>query len=99
MSELHVVMVMPQKRPYITDIPNTTKEFEQIVGGPVDILGFQRQYKIVCNIEEGYDLTYNKKKPSSTFFVVKYQDQFESLSDTEAEEVKEVLKVKLKKWK
>ncbi|SDN09182.1 hypothetical protein SAMN04488137_3477 [Fictibacillus solisalsi] len=100
MSELHVVMVMPEKRPYITDIPNSPKEFEHLVGGPVDILNFhQQQYRLVCNIDEGYDLTYNKKKPSSTFFIVKYQGQFESLSEAEAEEVSHVLKLKLKKWK
>ncbi|KSU82067.1 MULTISPECIES: DUF3846 domain-containing protein [Fictibacillus] len=100
MSELHVVMVMPEKkRPYITDIPNSTREFEQLVGGPVDILNFHQQYRLVCNIDEGYDLTYNKKKPSSTFFIVKYQGQFESLSEAEAEEVSHVLKLKLKKWK
>ncbi|MCK6259031.1 DUF3846 domain-containing protein [Fictibacillus sp. KIGAM418] len=100
MPDIQVVMVMPKKRPHITEILNTSKEFEEIVGGPVDILSFHQQhYKIVCNIEEGYDLTYNKKAPSSTFFIAKYQGQFESLSDAETEEIKDVLKTKMKKWK
>lgn len=100
MPDIQVVMVQPKKRPQITEIPNSSKRFEEIVGGPVELLSFYQQpYKMVCNIEEGYNLIYNKKAPSSTFFIAKYQDQFESLSDTEVEEVKEVLKVKLKKWK
>ncbi|MDN4071756.1 hypothetical protein [Fictibacillus terranigra] len=100
MSDIQVVMVLPKKRPHITEIPNTSKKFEEIVGGPADILTFHRQqYKLICSIEEGYDLTYNKKVPKSTFFIAKYQGQFESLSDAETEEIRDLLKMKLKKWK
>ncbi|MFG6496229.1 hypothetical protein P8610_12755 [Fictibacillus sp. UD] len=100
MSTISVLMVEPSKRPSIVSIDNDLKEFETIVNGPLDLQPFYRSpFKIVCNVDNGYELTYGKKKPRDSFFIVKHDGQFQSIDRTEAEEVRDYLKEKMKKWK
>ncbi|MBH0173636.1 hypothetical protein IHV09_08710 [Fictibacillus sp. 23RED33] len=60
---------------------------------------YRSPFKIVCNIDDGYELTYGRKMPANSFFIVKNEGEFESIDRTEAEEVRDVLKDKMKKWK
>jgi hypothetical protein len=100
LSTISVLMVEPSKRPSIVSIDNDLQVFEDIVNGPLDMQPFYRSpYKIVCNVDNGYDLAYGKKKPNDSFFIVKHNGQFESIDRAEAEEVRDVLKEKMKKWK
>lgn len=81
-------------------IENDLKTFEEIVKGPLDMQPFYRSpFKIICNVDNGYELTYDKKKPRDSFLIVKHDGQFEGDDRTEAEEVRDVLKEKMKKWK
>jgi hypothetical protein len=100
LSTISVLMVEPEKRPSIVSIDNDLKTFENIVNGPLDMQPFFRSpYKIVCNVDNGYDLYYGKRKPRESFFIVKHDGQFHSIDRAEAEEVREALKEKMKKWK
>ncbi len=100
MSTISVLMVEPSKRPSIVSIENDLNTFENIVNGPLDMQPFYRSpYKIVCNVDNGYDLTYGKCKPKDSFFIVKHDGDFIGIDRTEAEEVRDHLKEKMKKWK
>lgn len=100
MSELSVILIDQKKKPRSIKINHSLEAFEEIVNGPVELLKFHREpYRLVCHVKEGYDLYYNKKTPSGTFFVVKYQNGFESLNELEVDELKKVLRIKMKKWK
>ncbi|MGM0804990.1 MAG: DUF3846 domain-containing protein [Bacillota bacterium] len=100
MSTISVLMVEPFKRPSIVSIDNDLETFEEIVDGPLDMQPFYRSpFKIVCNVDNGYELSYGKKKPRDSFFIVKHEGEFESIDRTEAEEVRDYLKDKMKKWK
>ncbi|MBN3553993.1 hypothetical protein JYA63_06940 [Fictibacillus nanhaiensis] len=100
MSTISVLMVEPSKRPSIISIDNDLKVFENIVNGPLDMQPFYRSpFKMVCNVDSGYELTYGKKKPQDSFFIVKHDGDFQSLDRAEAEEVRDYLKDRMKKWK
>lgn len=100
LSTISVLMVEPSKRPSIVSIDNDLRTFESIVNGPLDMQPFYRSpFKIICNVDNGYELTYAKKKPRDCFFIVKHDGQFEGIDRMEAEEVRDVLKEKMKKWK
>lgn len=100
MSTISVLMVEPSKRPSIVSIDNDLETFEEIVDGPLDMQPFYRSpFKLVCNVDNGYELSYGKKKPRDSFFIVKHEGEFESIDRTEAEEVRDYLKDKMKKWK
>jgi hypothetical protein len=99
LSTISVLMVEPSKRPSIISIDNDVKVFENIVDGPLDMQPFYRTpFKIVCNIDSGYELAYAKMKPDSPFFIVKHDGDFQSVERTEAEEIREYLREKMKKW-
>ncbi|WP_026679387.1 hypothetical protein [Fictibacillus gelatini] len=98
MSDITVIMAN-KERLSLTSIENSPQAFEDVVGGPVDLLNFYKDgYKLVCHIEEGYNLYYNHIRPKRPFFVVKFESDFKSLTDAEAKEVKEALREKMKKW-
>jgi hypothetical protein len=100
LSTISVLMVEPSKRPSIVSIDNDLQTFENIVNGPLDMQPFYRSpFKIVCSVDNGYELTYGKKKPRDSFFIVKHDGQFEGIDRAEAEEVRDYLKEKMKKWK
>ncbi|RZT21364.1 hypothetical protein [Fictibacillus sp. BK138] len=100
MSTISVLMVEPSKRPSIVSINNDMSTFEDIVNGPLDLQSFYRSpFKIVCSVDNGYELTYAKKKPRDSFFIVKHDGDFRSIDRAEAEEIREYLKDKMKKWK
>lgn len=100
LTTISVLMVEPSKRPSIVSIDNDLRTFENIVNGPLDMQPFYRSpFKIVCNVDNGYELTYGKKKPRDSFFIVKHDGQFKSIDRAEAEEVRDYLKEKMKKWK
>ncbi|MGD6961095.1 hypothetical protein ACQCVB_02730 [Fictibacillus phosphorivorans] len=98
MSSISVLAVEPGKRPSLISIDNDIAIFENIVNGPVDLLPFHRSpFKIVCHLNDSFELS--TKKPENTFFIVKHTDVFLGIDRTEAEELREVLRTKLKKWK
>jgi hypothetical protein len=100
MSTISVLMVEPSKKPSIVSIENDLKVFENIVNGPLDMQPFYRSpFKIICNVNNGYELAYGKRKPKESFFVVKHDGDFRDIDREEAEEVREYLRVKMKKWK
>ncbi|WNB92494.1 hypothetical protein [Bacillus sp. NEB1478] len=100
MSTISVLMVEPSKRPAIVSIENDLKTFENIVNGPLDMQPFYRSpFKIICNIDNGYELTYGNKKPQDTFFIVKHDGSFESVDRMDAEEIRDYIREKMKKWK
>ncbi|WNB92492.1 hypothetical protein [Bacillus sp. NEB1478] len=100
MSTISVLMVEPKKQPSIVTIQNDLKEFENIVKGPLDMQSFFRSpFKIILNVDNGYELSYAKRKPSECFFVVKHDGDFHGIDRQEAEEIREYLKGKMKKWK
>jgi hypothetical protein len=100
LSTISVLMVEPSKRQSIVSIDNDLRTFEDIVNGPLDMQPFYRSpFKIVCSVDNGYELTYGKKKPRDNFFIVKHDGQFEGIDRAEAEEVRDYLKEKMKKWK
>jgi hypothetical protein len=100
MSTISVLMVEPRKQPSVVEVENDLKVFENIVNGPLDMQSFYRSpYKIICNIDSGYELKYGKKKPKDSFFIVKHDGDFHGIDRGESEEIREYLKVKMKKWK
>jgi hypothetical protein len=100
MSTVSVIMVEPSKRPAILSIDNDLRTFEKTVNGPLDMQSFFRSpFKLICNVEDGYELSYGMKTPRNSFFIVKHDGGFKSLERGEAEEIRDYLKVKMKKWK
>jgi hypothetical protein len=100
LSTISVLMVEPAKRPSIVSIDNDLQVFEKIVNGPLDMQPFYRSpFKIICNVDNGYELTYGKRKPQDSFFIVKHSGEFQSIDRAEAEEVRDYLKEKMKTWK
>jgi hypothetical protein len=89
-----------ENRPYIVTVENDLKVFENLVNGPLDMQPFYRSpFKIVCNIDNGYELIYAKKRPENSFFIVKHDGDFRSVERGEAEEIRDYLREKMKKWK
>jgi hypothetical protein len=98
MSSISVLAVEPGKRPALISIYNDLSAFKNMVNGPVDLQPFYRSpFKIVCHLNDGFELS--MKKPDNPFFIVKHTDQFLGIDRTEAEELRDALKTKMKKWK
>ncbi|MFC0236528.1 hypothetical protein [Fictibacillus phosphorivorans] len=99
MSTFSVLMVEPNKQPYITQIKNDIQTFENLVHGPVDMQRFyQSPYLILCNTDNGYNLKYLKLLPDHPFFIAKYDGEFQNIERLETEQLRMYLKEKMKKW-
>jgi hypothetical protein len=99
-STISVLMVEPSKRPAMVSIAKDLRVFEDLVNGPLDMQPFFRSpFKIVCSVDNGYELSYAKKMPRDSFFIVKHDGDFQSVERVEAEEVRDYLREKMKKWK
>ncbi|WP_349408685.1 hypothetical protein [Pseudalkalibacillus sp. SCS-8] len=94
-----VVLVKLGQLPQTTTIQNDLNAFEEIVDGPVSVERFfVSGYRLVCSIDEGFGYE-DRTLPTGTYFVARYHTNFESMSVEECEEVKKILKERVKKRK
>lgn len=93
---MRVVIVEPNKVPYIKEVKNILEDFQSIVGGYIETISLPNGLIVVCN-EEGKvkGLPANRKIGNDiivgTFIITtSYQDDFRTLSE---EQVKEALEM------
>lgn len=97
MEEIVVVMKQEGKKPITTNLPNDLNYFEKVLNGPVDINKFYFSgFRLVCNVDDGYSLG-DRDLPEGSFFIAKYDTDFVSMTVEEADEIKNVLRSKLRK--
>lgn len=52
MSKIKVIVVEPNKEPYIKEVEHTLKNLQQLVGGLIEYINLEDDIDIICN-EEG----------------------------------------------
>ena len=90
---MKVIVKKPGEQPYLRDILNNLKEYQEIVGGYIEVVYMGADILMICN-EEGKlnRLEHNFYIPGDTvvgtvFFVGKDGEDFRSLTDTEVSRI------------
>lgn len=90
-DRIKVVIVAPDQHPYTTDIENSLKKMQEIVGGYIECIDLENNITLVCDEEGKLKNSQANRSVSSeiivgTFFITKTDgENFVSLSETEAE--------------
>lgn len=99
MNKIEILVVEPNKEPYVKKIRNTLKDKQTVVDGLIEIIELEDDVDLVCN-EEGkiYNLEFNRNIENDiiagTFFIVgQHQGEHISLSKKQIKKYKEQFKL------
>ena len=96
MSKIKVIVVEPNKKPYVKEVNNKLEDLQEIVGGYIEVVSLGYPFLLVCN-EEGKILGLQPNGSMGndiicgTFFITAdtSESEFRSLNDNEIKRIME----------